>query len=58
MLGKIISVPLHLRDDVEDEEVEVYIYTTYCGQVYHSNDFDPDSRDFYKNLVIRLMDKL
>lgn len=58
MLGKIISVPLHLRDDVEDEEVEVYIYTRYCGDLYQANEYDPDSREFYKNLVIRLMDKL
>ena len=53
-----ISSAASQRDNVEDEEVEVYIYTTYCGQVYHSNEFDQDSRQFYKGLISRLMDKI
>jgi len=56
-----ISSDASHRDDTEneeDEEVEVYIYTRYCGELYDSNEYDPNSRDFYKNLVSRLMDKI
>jgi hypothetical protein len=41
----------------DGENNDVYIYSTYCGDIYLSNEYDIDKNLFYKNLVSELIMK-
>jgi hypothetical protein len=35
---------------------DVYIYSTYCGQIYESNEYETDKKTVYKEILKRLID--
>jgi hypothetical protein len=39
-------------------EPPVSIYSSYCGSLYESNEFEDDKKMLYKNMINKLMDRL
>ena len=46
------------KEYVSDPDVDVTIYTSYCGQLYAANDFDTDVTFFYKQLASKIIEKI
>ena len=46
------------KEYMRNTDVDVGIYASYCGQLYEPNDFDPYTNSFYKQLVIKIMEKI
>jgi hypothetical protein len=41
-----------------ESEPPVSIYSSYCGSLYESNEFEDDKKMLYKNMINKLMDRL
>jgi hypothetical protein len=46
------------KEYIRNPDVEVCIYSSYCGQLYEANDFDPYTNSFYKQLLNKIIEKI
>jgi len=46
------------KEYIRNPDVEVSIYSYYCGELYEANDFDPYANSCYKQIVTKIIEKI